>query len=52
MINYKTATIPQLRKEYKNLGKQVKKAPLNWRKLLKQRDRIVREIRKRISKNG
>lgn len=47
MINYSTATLPQLRREYIKIGKQVRKAPTNWRKLLKTRDRIIREIRKR-----
>ena len=45
-MNLRTATLKQLRKLYRKLGKQITVGS-DWRKLIKQREKIVREIRRR-----
>ena len=45
-MNLRTATAKQLRQLYRKLGKQIT-VGTDWRKLVKQREKIVREIRHR-----
>ena len=45
-MNLRTATIPQLRKEYNRLRKLITKSP-DFMKLVKQRKKIVKEIHSR-----
>ena len=45
-MNLRTATLLQLRQFYRELGKQITVGS-DWRKLVKQREQIVREIRHR-----
>lgn len=45
-MNLRTATIPQLRKEYNRLRKLITTSP-DFIKIVKQRKKIVKEIRSR-----
>ena len=45
-MNLRTATLLQLRQLYRKLGKQIT-ATTDWRKLVQQREQIVREVRLR-----
>ena len=45
-MNLRTATLLQLRQFYRKLGKQITVGS-DWRKLVQQREQIVREIRHR-----
>ena len=45
-MDLRTATAQQLRQLYRKLGKQITTGT-DWRRLVKRREQIVREIRRR-----